>query len=214
MDPYAMLEEMFESEAALVGFLGTFLVIMLVLLVVLWAYAIAAYVLHSLGLYKIAKRRGIHNPWLAWLPIGQSWILGNISDHFQHVTKAKQRKFRIVLAVMEAVMYVWMVLYFVVVMGSAFSMAFVAEGGANAGAVFGFMGTAFLMVFLLMAIAVTYSVFAYLAYYDLFKSCKPDNAVLFLVLSIFVNVTLPFFIFACRNSDEGLPPKIRNTVNS
>ena len=87
-----------------------------------------------------------------------------------------------------------------------------AEGRANAGAVFGFMGTAFLMVFLLMAIAVTYSVFAYLAYYDLFKSCKPDNAVLFLVLSIFVNVTLPFFIFACRKADEGMPPKIRSNV--
>lgn len=197
-----------------IGFAAGFIVFYVVMLFVSVALAITQYVLSSLGMYQIAKRRGIPTPWLAWLPIGQSWILGNISDHFQHVTKAKQRKFRIVLAVMEAVMYVWMVLYFVVVMGSAFSMAFVAEGGANAGAVFGFMGTAFLMVFLLMAIAVTYSVFAYLAYYDLFKSCKPDNAVLFLVLSIFVNVTLPFFIFACRNSDEGMPPKIRNTVDA
>ena len=35
----------------------------------------------------------------------------------------------------------------------------------------------------------------YIAYYDVFKSCKPKNAVLFLVLSIVFDVTLPFFVF-------------------
>lgn len=195
-----------------IGFAAGFVVFYFVMLFVSVALAITQYVLSSLGMYQIAKRRGIHNPWLAWLPIGQSWILGSISDHFQHVTKAKQRKFRIVLTVMEIVMYVWMVLYVVVIMGSAFSMVAAAEGGATAGAAFGFVGMVFLMIFLLMAIAITYSVFAYLAYYDLFKSCKPDNAVLFLVLSIFVNVTLPFFVFACRKADDGMPPKIRSCV--
>ena len=47
----------------------------------------------------------------------------------------------------------------------------------------------------------------YIAYYDLFRSCKPNNAVLFLVLSIFVGVTTPFFLFFNRKKDGGMPPR-------
>ena len=70
------------------------------------------------------------------------------------------------------------------------------------------------MSLFVIAASITYSVFAYICYYDLFRSCSPKNAVLYLVLSIVVSITMPFFIFACRNSDEGMPPKIRNTVDA
>jgi hypothetical protein len=50
-------------------------------------------------------------------------------------------------------------------------------------------------------------VFQYVCYNDLYASCCPENQVLFLVLSILFNVTLPFFVFACRNKDGGMPPR-------
>ena len=43
--------------------------------------------------------------------------------------------------------------------------------------------------------------------YDLYKSCNPSRAVLFLLLSIFVAYPQPFFVFACRNQDLGMPPR-------
>jgi len=39
---------------------------------------IAAYILTALGLYAIAKNRGMENPWLAWIPIAQFYIIGAI----------------------------------------------------------------------------------------------------------------------------------------
>lgn len=213
MDPYAMLEEMFESEAALVGFLGTFLVIMLVLLVVLWAYAITAYVLHSLGLYKIAKRRGIHNPWLAWLPVGQAWILGSISDHYQYVAKGKQRNYRKILMGLEIGVLCLGLVTSLVSGAASFTTSMYGFSGMEAAAL-GMAGINTLMSLLSAAASITYAVFGFIAAYDLYRSCKPKNAVLFLVLSIVLDVTAPFFVFACRNADEGMPPKIRNTIDA
>jgi len=51
------------------------------------------------------------------------------------------------------------------------------------------------------------TVFQYVAYYDLFASSHPSNATLYLVLAIVFQVTLPFFVFACRKKDEGMPPR-------
>ena len=42
-------------------------------------------------------------------------------------------------------------------------------------------------------------------YYDLYCSCDPNNSVLFLILSIVFSGIMPFFVFACRNKDNGIP---------
>ena len=47
----------------------------------------------------------------------------------------------------------------------------------------------------------------YMAMYDLYSSCSPQNNVLFLVLSILLSVTEPFFIFFNRNRENGMPPR-------
>jgi len=39
---------------------------------------VAAYVLASLGLMKLAENRRIENPWLAWIPFGNLFILGKL----------------------------------------------------------------------------------------------------------------------------------------
>ena len=84
-----------------IGFAAGFIVFYVVMLFVSVALAITQYVLSSLGMYQIAKRRGIPNPWLAWLPVGQAWILGSISDHYQYVAKGKQRNYRKILMGLE-----------------------------------------------------------------------------------------------------------------
>ena len=49
-------------------------------------YAVS-YVLLSLGLSALAKRRCIDRPWLAWLPIGNLWILGCLADQYRKLVK-------------------------------------------------------------------------------------------------------------------------------
>lgn len=79
-------------DAASIGFafLGIFFVFALIALVI----SVTIYVLEALGIYTIAKRRGIHNPWLAWIPVAQYWILGSISDQYQYVVKGNVRNRR------------------------------------------------------------------------------------------------------------------------
>jgi len=38
------------------------------------------YCLKSIGLYTLAKNRGIENPWLAWIPIADLYIMGMLVD--------------------------------------------------------------------------------------------------------------------------------------
>ena len=67
----------------------------------------------------------------------------------------------------------------------------------------------FAMLFVLaaFAIVVTYTVFAFISLYYVYKSCNPDTAVVFLVLSIVIPATMPFFLLADRNLDRGMPPR-------
>ena len=43
---------------------------------------ILLWVLASIGLTTIANRRGLHNGWLSWLPVGYDWTIGNIADQY------------------------------------------------------------------------------------------------------------------------------------
>jgi len=58
------------SLAAAVA-LGIFIFVFLILGLVL-------YVLKSLGLYTLALNRNLENPWLAWIPIADLYILGSL----------------------------------------------------------------------------------------------------------------------------------------
>ena len=175
------------------------------LLVVLLGLALAAvsYVLSAVSMYRIAKRRGIHHAWLAWIPVGNSWLLGSISDQYQYVVKRKATSRRKLLLILSIVNITVNIVHSII--QASTSLAFYADAG---------MGNEVGMVAVTMLVSVVYLVlsmvllaFTYVAYYDLFRSCKPNNAVLFLVLSIFFNVTTPFFLIVCSNSDEGMPPK-------
>ena len=173
---------------------------------------IAGYVLSAIGLYTIAKRRGIAHAWLAWIPVAWVWVLGSISDQFRYVTKAQVRNKRTTLLVLNlvylaamAVVIVMMVVNVVdlVTMGMA---TVVNEEELMSGVLtmlFQFLG----FCGILMVLAIVMAVFTYIALYDLFVSVNPSCAVLFLVLSIFLGVTYPFFIFFNRNKDDGMPPR-------
>lgn len=72
--------------------------------------SVALYVLQALGLYALAKRRGIRYAWLAWVPLGVLWVLGALSDDYRARVRGKQRKMRLYLPVLCAVLVVLLVM--------------------------------------------------------------------------------------------------------
>lgn len=195
-------------------FLGMFLVIYMAVILVSVLVGVAMYVLRSLSLYTIAKRRGLNHPWLAWIPVGTEWIIGSVSDQYKYVTQGKQqsrRKVLLVLTIAGMVLGVYAagitvsrvldLVFRLEVMGNghisdemALRMVMAMLSGLGGGLAAGILGI------------VAY-VFREMCMYDLFKSCDPKNVVLFLVLSIFFGFTEPFFLLACRNKDLGMPPR-------
>lgn len=179
------------------GFEGVLLIILAIYGVVLLfalLFSVACYILSSLGVYTLAKRRGIHHPWLSWIPYGDMWILGSISDQYQYVKKGKiknRRKVLLALSIATTALLIPIVIFTV----------FAAMGYQL------FVVLIVLAYLALMVFAIVGSVFQYVSYYDLFSSSKPENANLFLVLGIIFPVTLPFFLFACRKCDGGMPPR-------
>ena len=173
--------------------------------------SIASYVLTALALYTIARRRGLKNPWLAWIPVADSWLLGSVSDQYQYVVKGEHKsKRKILLFFRVLITIMWISL-----MGLLVNLCFHAVGNAFWGTmsedrIFQILHQALnlLVVFLpLIGISIAYAVFRYMALYDIYKSLDPANSVLFLVLSILFGVTEPFFLFFSRNKDDGMPPR-------
>jgi len=176
------------------GVIILFLLIYGVFVFAMLVFSVASYVLSSLGMYTIAKRRGIRNPWLSWIPYGNMWVLGSVADQYQYVTGGKiknRRKILLVTTIALSVLMIPMVIFALLSgLGSYWTVALLV-----------------LAYVVFIVVAIVGAVFQYIAYYDLFRSCKPQNATLFLVLGIVCQVTLPFFLFACRNQDEGMPPR-------
>ena len=183
-------------EGAAVGAVGIIAGVFLIVYFLMLGVSVVSYVLGSLGSYRIAKRRGIHHAWLAWIPVGCNWLLGSISDHYQYVVKHKVTKRRRVLLILNLVLTG---ISLVVGVIAGIAMAFDSTA----------LGIALLVAayFLVLGLSIASMVISYIAYYDLFQSSKPENTILFLILSILFPVTIPFFVFACSKQDKGMPAK-------
>jgi hypothetical protein len=174
-------------------------------------FGIALYVLQAWGLHAIAKRRGISHTWMSWVPVLNLWVLGCISDQYRYVVKGQnksKRKTLIALSIILALLYIAMIVL-LVIMGIN-TIGNVAGGMDEYEALEKLLGPAvgILALCLPMAgVAIALTVVRYMAMYDLYTSCNPQNNVVFLVLSIFFQVTEPFFVFFNRLKDDGMPPR-------
>lgn len=167
-------------------------------------FRVALYVLSAVAIYGIARRRGLKKPWLAWIPVVNVWLLGSLSDQYQYVVRrnnTSRRKWLLVLNLIKPVLMGLVIgfgMYAMVPVGYGvhWQDAMVAAGFALP----------------LAAVAVAVSVIRYIALFDVYRSLDPDNAVLFLVLSICFGVTEPFFLFFNRDKDVGMPPRRETCV--
>ena len=159
------------------------------------------YVFHSIGLQTIAKRRCIQNPWLAWIPLADLWILGSISDQYRYVTKGQIRSKRVILPIMRVVM---LVLTITLVAGLLVLFGW-REGVLAAQISVALMILGGLLV--VTAVIVADMVIYYMALFDLYTSVNPSLSVLLLVLNILFSSLQPYFVFFNRKKDLGMPPR-------
>ena len=183
--------------------------------VVINLLSIAAYVLTALGLYTIAKRRGIGKPWLAWIPVANAWILGSISDQFRYVAKGQVKSKRKVLITLSVLQEVFAVILLCSAIGLLVHiLTGVGIYAADHADLISRLLSTLTLALPLVGLSIAYTVVRFMALYDVYTSCDPDNNVLFLVLSILFSVTSPFFLFFSRNKDGGMPPRRQPTADN
>lgn len=174
-------------------------------------WGIAMYVLTSLGLYTIAKRRAISKAWLAWIPVVNCWLIGCISDQYRYVVKGQvksKRKSLLTLTIVQMALVLAFVAALTVTIVCGVNVSMAVTGYSRV--LESIMVPAIVTLGLLLPIigvGIAKMVVYYMAMYDLYTSCSPENNVLFLVLGIVFRVTEPFFIFFNRKNDKGMPPR-------
>ena len=176
---------------------------------------IAAYVLTALALYTMAQRRGIKNAWLSWVPVINCWIIGSLSDQYRYVVKGEiknKRKTMLILNIINWVLTAVLVIGIVVMAVMGIQSAMGPYSDDIFGTVIGAVAGVALLSLPIVGISIALAVIRYMALYDIYTSCQPQNNVLFLVLSIIFRITEPFFLFLCRDKDEGMPPRKQEPV--
>lgn len=145
-----------------------------IILAISLVIGLICYIFNSLGLYTMAKNRNIDNPWLAWIPLANRYLMGelindDVSISSWHIPYAK---------------------LFLPLMGLALTAVMTILGFIP------YLG-AFIGILLSLALSVYY----YAAQFWLYSIYDKDHRVLYLVLSIFFPFLGSIFIFIIRNRD-------------
>lgn len=189
---------------------------------------LAGYILIAVGLYTIAKRRGIRNPWLAWVPFGQSWMLGCVSDQYQHVAKGRRKNKRTALLWLDIISTVLGVISVVLLIEAFvelfryvdinnFSLydeylyldAFDKLSDSQLMKIASAMMRVMLPGFAMMGTTLAATVLRYMALHDLYRSCEQSasTATVYTVVSIFFgNIATGVLVLLYRNKDMGMRP--------
>ncbi|MDW7670766.1 MAG: hypothetical protein SCK57_08350 [Bacillota bacterium] len=146
------------QNVALLAFIGSFFLLIVFI-------ALASYVLAAIGLYTMAKNRGIENAWIAWIPVVQLYILGRLIGTLP-ISSYEVPQPELVLPGLA-------------VAGSVLS---------NVRLIGGLIGLASLVINLF-------------ALHKLYRIYRPDQATLYLVLSILLPFMGPVFLFIMRNDE-------------
>lgn len=174
--------------------------ILLVVYLLVFILCIVIYVFESLGLYTMAKRRGISNYGLAWVPVGNYWIIGRLADQFCYAEQRKKTAYRHLLlwgGLILTVLSMVIVVYSLDLGWNTATGYYYADEIASSA-----IGVVLLATFMSM-VSIAVAVFQYIALYKIYKSCSPSSATVLLVLSILFSIVTPFVLFALRKKDEG-----------
>ena len=182
----------------------------MVIYLVLFVWVLVNYIIRSLSLFTIAKRRGIPNYGLAWVPVAYLWTLGSIADQYDG-SRGLKRKWRHVLLWLNLSGIIVYLAVYITMIATMFStyMHFSRVGRPALDmlnpavlAAFIIMGIALVCYCLLVAACGTCQT---ICTFKLYESARPTKAVLLLLLSLLVPFAAPFCLLACRNKDLGMP---------
>lgn len=189
---------------AMTGVIAVVLVIYLLIFLFVFGFALANYIMTSLALHKLADRRQIPNPWMAWLPFASDWLIGNIVDDYDGRNGIK-RKWRVLLLTMSLISVVGLIVIYIAMFVWIFVMAFQYADVAEPPVAQLIGGFVFIYVALLIVavVATAKSFCQAICIYKIFESTVPEKSVKYLLLYLLVPLAGPICLLKCK--DKGYP---------
>lgn len=180
------------------------IIVYLIVMALCWGISIAQYVLHSMALYKISKKRNLKNSFLAWIPVASYWTLGNIADDIDEERNLKP-KFAKNLLTMGIIFIVALILFYIVLFGFVFAaQLYLAE---EIMVVLALVLYAVLIPFVIVA-SVT-EVLMYLCYFKIYEGILPEKRIKYFLLSMLVPLALPICLY---KTSKICPDKVAQVV--
>ncbi len=185
------------------------------LLISLGIHFIQAY-----GLFRMAKSCGLERPWLAWIPVANNYTIGAVAKCNAVKQRKKPMAYDKILLGLSLASVVTMILMILILISMMTSMiAGLPEGyyseefimnpsvGDATEEILMVSILGFVLVYLAcLAVSITYTVFWYIALWQVFKLFDEKNAVVYLVLSLLVNIAVPIIFIILGNKQPDLTP--------
>lgn len=179
------------------------LIMMLAIYGALFLGLIANYVLNALAWYKIAKKEGVNNPFLAWIPVADNLIVGGVSSKIDRLN-GKERNWGKLLLILAIVLFAGITVGYVgfvvvVIFGAAFSAANEALGSIIMGA------GAVLFYALFFAAALAGQASSYLkgiCVYKYVDYAKPEKMFKYMLLYFMVPFAGPICLMKTTKTEE------------
>ncbi len=188
-------------------------IIFMLVYFVLFVYAILSYVLESLSLYTLARRRGIANPWLAWIPYGKFWNLGAIVRDYDRQNGIKRRWDKVLLTlsiIMSACVFITYISIFAYIMSLAFQLG---DAEMSEEMALQFVGMLFVGCLPLGLISSALSTLTLICCYKIFESTVSEKALKYFLIYLLVPFAAPFCLFSCRNKGYEHPDPLAYIYN-
>ena len=179
-----------------------------------------AYVFVSLGGQRMARKVGMSNPWMFWIPCANVYAMGNLADTQATLCEGKNTTYRKKMLtwtiVVACAAIPWAIAYTVFMVAAAANGLLDENGvlitldGASLEPLIG--PTLFLLAVSLvfLALYIVYVVIYYKTLYRIFKLYAPNGAAGLVVLSVFVSVAIPAVFLKLSEREPVLPPRGEN----
>lgn len=177
------------------------LITCIVLVIYLFALGIglANYIMRSLALYRIANRRQVPNPWLSWVPIASSWLIGNIADDYDERNGIK-RKWRVVLLTLSIISIGGIVVGYIGLIAWMVTMT-IDSRLSYVGNLTGMITSVIVIyIFIIIAavVAMAKSFCEVICTYKIFESTVPEKSVKYLLLYLLVPLAGSICLLKCK----------------
>lgn len=190
--------------------------ICLIVLVLIGVFALAAYLLHSIGLYTIGKRIGYSIPWLAFIPFARDYMQGELAGEISLKTKKIKNPgvWNLVVPIISGVIFWIFYMLFFLVSGMGMMMDYQSYGrysGLSTGTITGMIF--FLIIWIVVAVlySAVYQVLRILINKQIYGRFTTGNmAITHAVLSSLVPLYEAICTFVLRNKDfmPGMEPPV------